>query len=70
MKMLLPTDVVVADKFAEDANTATCAADAMPSDMMGLDIGPETEAAYAAAIAEGQNGVLERPHGRVRDEGV
>ena len=28
------------DEFAEDANTATCAADAMPSDMMGLDIGP------------------------------
>ena len=54
VKMLLPTDVVVADKFAEDANTATCAADAMPSDMMGLDIGPETEAAYAAAIAEGK----------------
>ena len=28
VKMLLPTDVVVADKYAEDANTATCAADA------------------------------------------
>lgn len=67
VKMLLPTDVVVADKFAEDANAATCAADAMPSDMMGLDIGPETEAAYAAAIAEGKTvfwngpmGVLDR----------
>lgn len=63
VKMLLPTDVVVADKFAEDANTATCAADAMPSDMMGLDIGPETEAAYAAAIAEGKTVFWNGPMG-------
>ena len=63
VKMLLPTDVVVADKFAEDANTATCAADAMPSDMMGLDIGPNTEAAYAAAIAEGKTVFWNGPMG-------
>lgn len=63
VKMLLPTDVVVADKFAEDANTATCTADAMPSDMMGLDIGPETEAAYAAAIAEGKTVFWNGPMG-------
>ena len=63
VKMLLPTDVVVADKFAEDANTATCPADAMPSDMMGLDIGPETEAVYAAAIAEGKTVFWNGPMG-------
>ena len=63
VKMLLPTDVVVADKFAEDANTATCAADAMPSDMMGLYIGPETEAAYAAAITEGKTVFWNGPMG-------
>lgn len=51
VQMLLPTDVVVADKFAEDARTETVAADAIPADMMGLDIGPQTAKAYADAIA-------------------
>ncbi len=53
VEMLLPVDIVAADKFAEDANTVTCAADAIPADMMGLDIGPETEKLYADAIAKG-----------------
>ena len=52
MKMLLPTDVVVADRFAEDATCKTVSVDEIPDDMMGLDIGPKTEAAYAKAIAE------------------
>jgi phosphoglycerate kinase len=50
-KILLPVDIVAADKFAEDANTVTCGVDAIPEDMMGLDIGPETEKLYADAIA-------------------
>lgn len=49
--LLLPTDVVVADKFAEDAETATVSVDAIPNAMMGLDIGPKTAALYADAIA-------------------
>ena len=52
VKMLLPTDVVVADRFAEDAATKTVSIDAIPEDMMGLDIWPKTAAAYGAAIAE------------------
>ncbi len=52
-ELLLPVDVVAADKFAEDADTVTCAADAIPADMMGLDIGPKTEELYAQAIAKG-----------------
>ena len=51
VKLLLPTDVVCADAFANDARTVTCSVDEIPADMMGLDIGPETVAAYAEAIA-------------------
>ena len=53
VKLLLPVDVVCADKFAEDARTQTVSVDAIPADMMGLDIGPETSKLYADAIAEG-----------------
>ncbi|MCI8469376.1 MAG: phosphoglycerate kinase [Eggerthellaceae bacterium] len=51
VRLMLPVDVVAADRFAEDASTVTVSADAIPDDMMGLDIGPETAAAYADAIA-------------------
>ncbi len=51
VKLLLPVDVVAADKFAEDARTETVDVDAIPDDMMGLDIGPKTCALYAEAIA-------------------
>ncbi len=47
---LLPVDVVVADAFSEDARTEVVSVDEIPQDMMGLDIGPRTSAAYAAAI--------------------
>merc|ERR1719326_1245579 len=39
---ILPTDVVVADKFAADANTQTVGVDAIPEGWMGLDNGPES----------------------------
>ncbi|MFP5309247.1 MAG: phosphoglycerate kinase [Actinomycetes bacterium] len=48
--VLLPTDVVVAPEFAEDAEATTVAVDAIPADRMGLDVGPDTAAAYAAAV--------------------
>ena len=51
VSILLPSDVICADAFANDANTVTCGVDAIPSDMMGLDIGPATTKAYAEAIA-------------------
>ncbi len=52
VKLLLPVDVVCADRFAEDAETVTVSVDDVPGDMMGLDIGPETAKLYAAAVAE------------------
>lgn len=51
VKLLLPVDVVCADRFAEDARTETVSVDAIPDDMMGLDIGPETAKLYAEAIS-------------------
>ena len=62
-KLLLPVDVVCADKFAEDASTLTCSVDAIPADMMGLDIGPETAKLYADAIADAQTVFWNGPMG-------
>ena len=62
-KLLLPVDVVCADEFAEDANTLTCSVDAIPADMMGLDVGPETAKLYADAIADAQTVFWNGPMG-------
>ena len=50
VELYLPTDVVVAPKFA-DENPMTVPSNSIPSDQMGLDIGPESAATFAAAIA-------------------
>ncbi|WP_433343338.1 phosphoglycerate kinase [Micromonospora sp. CA-111912] len=67
-KIMLPVDVVVADAFAPDAAHDTVRADAIPSHRLGLDIGPETVAGFAAALApaktifwNGPMGVFEMP---------
>jgi phosphoglycerate kinase len=46
----LPSDLVVATAIAADAPRRVVAADAIPADQMGLDIGPESAARFAAAI--------------------
>lgn len=45
--LVLPTDLIVADAFAADANTRTVAVDAIPDGWMGLDIGPASVRAFA-----------------------
>ncbi|BCL12814.1 phosphoglycerate kinase [Micromonospora sagamiensis] len=67
-KIMLPVDVVAADAFAPDAAHDTVAADAIPAKRLGLDIGPETVAGFAAALADaktvfwnGPMGVFEMP---------
>ena len=64
----LPTDIVVAPKFAADAPATIVGVDSIPADQMGLDIGPESAKAFAAAIAgcktvfwNGPMGVFEFP---------
>ena len=51
VKLLLPTDVVVAPAFANESPT-TVSVGSIPKDQMGLDIGPESAAAFAAEIAK------------------
>jgi len=49
-KVVLPVDVVAADRFAADADHAVVAADAIPDDRMGLDIGPESVALFVESL--------------------
>ncbi len=51
VKLLLPVDNVVADHFGPDAVGVVVKSNAIPDDMMGMDIGPETAQLYADAIA-------------------
>ncbi len=51
-KIMLPVDVVAADAFAPDAAHDVVRADGIPSHRLGLDIGPETVAGFAAALSE------------------
>jgi len=69
VKLLLPTDIVVAPTFAADAKPTLVAADAIPADQMGLDIGPVSAAAFATEIVKcktvfwnGPMGVFEFPN--------
>jgi phosphoglycerate kinase len=50
--VLLPTDVVVAREVSEDAEARTVPADGIEAGWKGLDIGPETAKAFAAAVTE------------------
>ena len=66
--LLLPTDIVVAPNFSADAPPTLVGADKIPSDQMGLDIGPESATAFAQAIKgcktlfwNGPMGVFEFP---------
>ena len=69
VKLLLPTDIVVAPTFSADATPTLVSADAIPADQMGLDIGPVSAAAFAAEIIKcktvfwnGPMGVFEFPN--------
>ena len=61
--IVLPTDIVAADAFSADANHEVVAADAIPADQMGLDIGPESAEAFGAKIRESKTVFWNGPMG-------
>ena len=63
VKLLLPVDIVCADKFSNDAKYQTYSRDQIPSDMMGLDIGEETIKLYSEEIAKAKTVVWNGPMG-------
>lgn len=69
VKLILPTDIVIAPDFSIDSPPTLVAANAIPADQMGLDIGPDSAKVFAAAITScetvfwnGPMGVFEFPN--------
>src|SRR5690625_1127686 len=63
VEIVLPTDIVVAPEFKADAPATVVAADAIPADQMGLDIGPESGRLFAEKIAAARTIVRNGPMG-------
>ena len=63
VKLLLPVDTVIADRFAPDADTAVVKAGQIPDGWEGLDIAPETVKLYCAAVAEAGTVIWNGPMG-------
>ena len=69
VKLILPTDIVVAKEFSESSQPTLVSVDAIPNDQMGLDIGPESAKYFAQEIVKcktifwnGPMGVFEFPN--------
>lgn len=69
MSLVLPTDIVIAAEFKQDSAPTLVSADKIPANQMGLDIGPESAAIFAAEIKKcktvfwnGPMGVFEFPN--------
>ncbi len=63
VELRLPTDVLAGDRFAADAATRAFPADAIADGWMGLDIGPETAARYAAIVRAARTVLWNGPMG-------
>ncbi len=63
VNLYLPTDAVIATAIAADAQTRVVPIDQIPAQWMGLDIGPDTSAAFARVIAEAGTIVCNGPAG-------
>jgi phosphoglycerate kinase len=63
VELILPCDVVIADKFAADANTQIVSSSSIPDGWMGLDNGPEATKEIQAALADCQTVIWNGPMG-------
>lgn len=63
VEIILPTDIVVADAFGDEASARVVAADQIPADALGLDIGPESGKAFAEALADAKTVFWNGPMG-------
>jgi phosphoglycerate kinase len=63
VNLVLPTDAVIADKFANDANVQTCGIAAIPDGWMGLDLGPNSIAMYREVIERSKTILWNGPMG-------
>lgn len=61
--LLLPTDVVIADKFDANANAQTVSVESIPDGWMGLDIGPDSVKVFQDALAECKSVIWNGPMG-------
>jgi phosphoglycerate kinase len=61
--LLLPTDVVVADNFAADANSQTVSINDIPDGWMGLDIGPDSVKVFQEALSTCKSAIWNGPMG-------
>ena len=63
VNLVLAVDAKIADAFSNDANTQFCAVDEIPDGWEGLDAGPETQKAFAAAIEDAKTILWNGPAG-------
>ena len=63
VEIVLPTDIVVADAFAADANTQVVSAENIPDGWMGLDIGPDSIALFESSLADAKTIMWNGPMG-------
>lgn len=61
--VVLPIDIVVADRFAADAETQVVAADSIPDGWMGMDIGPASIELFSGKLADAATVVWNGPMG-------
>ena len=63
VKLMLPVDTVIADRYAADAAQNTVLSDAIPAGWMGLDIGEKAQAEYADEIKKAKTVIWNGPMG-------
>ena len=63
VEIVLPTDIVVADSFGDEASARVVSAHEIPADTLGLDIGPDSAAAFAAALGDAKTVFWNGPMG-------